>query len=208
MYYLSLGINATAIGILGAVYNFLSGFLGAPIGRISDRTGKYAELMFMGFLLIFLSGIFFILSFFNSDLLIKYVTVSIASLFLGSGLAFYHPLGGAILQLSYDKDEAPKALGINGSMGSLGRAIAPYVLVVLFDDLGVTKGILAVLIVTLMLNFTTYYGVNYPDLTDRASQFIETLTCGILFKYSTIAEAFSSLGVSPAFHRQSPFGHQ
>jgi len=50
--------------------------------------------------------------------------------------------------------------------------------------------------------------VNYPDLTDRASQFIETLTSGILFKYSTIAEAFSSPGVSPAFHRQSPFGHQ
>jgi len=48
----------------------------------------------------------------------------------------------------------------------------------------------------------------YPDLTDRASQFIETLTCGILFKYSTIAEVFSSLGVSLAFHRQSPFGHQ
>ncbi|MFP3130363.1 MAG: hypothetical protein RXR51_02105 [Nitrososphaeria archaeon] len=49
--------------------------------------------------------------------------------------------------------------------------------------------------------------MNYPDLTDRASQFIETLTRGILFKYSTIAEAFSSLGVSPAFYRQSPFGH-
>jgi MFS family permease len=159
MYYLSLGINATAIGILGAVYNFLSGFLGAPIGRISDRTGKHAELMFMGFLLIFLSGIFFILSFFTSGLLIKYVTVSIASLFLGSGLAFYHPLGGAILQLSYDKDEAPKALGINGSMGSLGRAIAPYVLVVLFDDLGVSKGLFAVSIVTLMLSFITYYGL-------------------------------------------------
>ena len=48
----------------------------------------------------------------------------------------------------------------------------------------------------------------YHALTDGASQFIETLTCGILFKYSTIAEAFSSPGVSPAFHRQSPFGHQ
>ncbi|MFP3166318.1 MAG: hypothetical protein RXR36_03405 [Nitrososphaeria archaeon] len=50
--------------------------------------------------------------------------------------------------------------------------------------------------------------MNYPDLMDRASRFIDTLTCGILAKYSNIAEAFSSLGVSPAFHRQSPFGHQ
>jgi len=46
--------------------------------------------------------------------------------------------------------------------------------------------------------------VNFPDLSARASWFIETLTCGILAKHSTIAEAFSSPGVSPTFHRESP----
>jgi hypothetical protein len=30
----------------------------------------------------------------------------------------------------------------------------------------------------------------YPDLMDRASRFIDTLTCGILAKYFNIAEAF------------------
>ncbi|MDP8023886.1 MAG: MFS transporter [Nitrososphaeria archaeon] len=159
MYYLSLGINATAIGILGAVYNFLSGFLGAPIGRMGDRSGKYAELMFLGFLLIFLSGLFYVLSFLIPGILIRYVFVSLASLFLGSGLGFYHPLGGAILQHTYRKEEAPKALGINGSMGSLGRAIAPYILVVMLDDLGVSRGLLAVSLLTLLLSFITYYGL-------------------------------------------------
>ena len=38
----------------------------------------------------------------------------------------------------------------------------------------------------------------------EASRFIDTLTCGILAKYSTIAEAFSSPGVSPTFQRESP----
>ncbi|MGC9211097.1 MAG: MFS transporter [Nitrososphaeria archaeon] len=159
MYYLSLGINATAIGILGAVYNFLSGFLGAPIGRMGDRSGKYAELMFLGFLLIFLSGLFYVLSFLIPGILIRYVFVSLASLFLGSGLGFYHPLGGAILQHTYRKEEAPKALGINGSMGSLGRAIAPYILVVMLGDLGVSRGLLAVSLLTLLLSFITYYGL-------------------------------------------------
>ena len=174
MYYLSMGINTTAISIFGAIYNFLSGFLGAPIGRIGDKKGNYAELMFMGFLLIFLSGIFFILSFFISNLLIRYVSVSIASLFLGSGLAFYHPLGGAILQLSYNKDEAPKALGINGSMGSLGRAIAPYVFVVIFDDLGVSKGLFAVSIVTLILSLITYYGLKESSFKQEKNSVDET----------------------------------
>lgn len=159
MYYLSLGINATAIGILGAVYNFLSGFLGAPIGRMGDRSGKYAELMFLGFLLIFLSGMFYVLSFLIPGILIRYVFVSLASLFLGSGLGFYHPLGGAILQHTYRKEEAPKALGVNGSMGSLGRAIAPYILVVMLDGLGVSRGLLAVSLLTLLLSFITYYGL-------------------------------------------------
>ena len=46
----------------------------------------------------------------------------------------------------------------------------------------------------------------YPDLMDRASRFIETLTCGMFaFHYR---RGVSSLGVSPAFHRKSPFGHQ
>jgi len=36
------------------------------------------------------------------------------------------------------------------------------------------------------------------------SQLIDTLTRGIRERYSTIAEAFSSPGVSPVSHRQSP----
>jgi len=46
--------------------------------------------------------------------------------------------------------------------------------------------------------------VNYPTLTDGAVRFIDTLTQGIHKRYSTIAKAFSSSGVSPAFHRESP----
>ncbi|MFP3261444.1 MAG: hypothetical protein RXP28_01155 [Nitrososphaeria archaeon] len=48
--------------------------------------------------------------------------------------------------------------------------------------------------------------MNYPALTGKASRFIETLTCGMFAFHRR--RGVSSLGVSPAFHRQSPFGHQ
>jgi len=63
------------------------------------------------------------------------------------------------------------------------------------------------LVLLIKLSFVLLMPVNYHALTDVASRFIDTLTCGILFKYSNIAEAFLSLGVSPKFHRQSPFGN-
>ncbi|MGC8569251.1 MAG: MFS transporter, partial [Nitrososphaeria archaeon] len=139
--------------------NFLSGFLGAPVGRAADRSQRYAQMMLEGFLLIVLSGAMYYASFAAQEMLLRYIFVSLGSLFLGMGLAFYHPIGGAILQIAYGRDEAPKALGINGSMGSLGRALAPYVMVMLFSLLGVKGGIGALSAFTLALSLVTYYGL-------------------------------------------------
>jgi hypothetical protein len=44
--------------------------------------------------------------------------------------------------------------------------------------------------------------VNYHALAVGFSQFVATLTCGILEKFSDIEKAFSSPGVSPTFHRE------
>ncbi len=44
-------------------------------------------------------------------------------------------------------------------MGSLGRAIAPYILVVMLDDFGVSRGLFAVSMITLLLSVITYFGL-------------------------------------------------
>ena len=44
---------------------------------------------------------------------------------MGFGSSFYHPLGGSILQASFGREIAGRALGLNGAMGSLGRALYP-----------------------------------------------------------------------------------
>lgn len=159
IYYISMGINPTAIGIFGAVYNFLSGFLGAPVGKLGDESGKYSELMYLGFLLIALGGVSYLVSFLTGSLVLRYIFVFLGSLFLGFGLGFYHPLGGAILQHKFEKQEAPRALGINGALGSLGRALAPYVFVSLFEALGIKMGLGMMVVFTIIISTIIYFGL-------------------------------------------------
>jgi len=53
------------------------------------------------------------------------VTVLVSTFVAGLGTAFYHPIGAAILQAAYGDKSKGKALGINGGMGALGRALYP-----------------------------------------------------------------------------------
>lgn len=159
IYYLGLGISAIAIGIFGGVYNVMSGALGAPIGQYADKKGDYAYPMFLGFLLIGASIFSFAIAFLGIGIVLRYIAVAIASILLGTGLAFYHPLGGAILQNTYTKDDTPKALGINGSFGSLGRAIAPYALVVIIGIIGAFTGMILLTVIDLMVAIIVFAGL-------------------------------------------------
>lgn len=53
--------------------------------------------------------------------------VLFASFVTGLGTGFYHPIGAAILQLVYGDKNKGKALGVNGAMGAVGRAIYPTI---------------------------------------------------------------------------------
>ncbi|MEM0123133.1 MAG: MFS transporter [Conexivisphaerales archaeon] len=155
VYYLVEGISPVFLAIASAVYGVISGLLSAPIGGLADRKQNYAELMFFGFFLIGMSNILFAVSF----LVYKLYFIAVGSVMLGSGAAFYHPLGGSILQIKYGGKEAPKALGINGSLGSLGRAISPTLLVLLLTFLGKVRGMLVVSIYTFVLGIIVYLGL-------------------------------------------------
>ncbi|MDG6927024.1 MAG: MFS transporter [Nitrososphaerota archaeon] len=159
IYYLGLGISAIAIGIFGGVYNVMSGALGAPIGQYADKKGNYAYPMFLGFLLIGASIFAFSIAFLDIGIVMRYITVAVAAILLGTGLAFYHPLGGAILQSEYAKEDAPKALGINGSFGSLGRAIAPYALVVIIGIIGTFTGMIMLTVIDLLVAIVVFAGL-------------------------------------------------
>lgn len=65
-----------------------------------------------------------------------YALTVLSSILAGMGSGFYHPIGAAILQRSYPDRMLGKALGINGSMGSIGRAIFPLIFLGLAEIVG------------------------------------------------------------------------
>ncbi|MDG7042832.1 MAG: MFS transporter, partial [Nitrososphaerota archaeon] len=95
VYYLLAGISVIFLAAMSAIYGIISGLLSTPVGSIADRRGNYAKLMLLGFVLIGVANISFALSFLSYNIYL----IAIGSILLGSGAAFYHPLGGSILQL-------------------------------------------------------------------------------------------------------------
>ncbi len=116
------GVNYAYLGSIAIVYNLISGTLSTPIGRYADRTGKYGSLLSVGIALLGIASIIMAMPFLYRTNILPFLLLG--AVFMGAGQSFYHPLGATVLRNSYGAD-APKAMGINGSFGSLGRAVMP-----------------------------------------------------------------------------------
>ena len=138
-YYVLLpNVSILFLGSSAIILNVISGLISTPIGSLADRTDHDALLIAAGIVILGVSGFILALPFRFESLTFP-LTLAGAAL-LGLGQAFYHPLGASLLSYTYGKD-APPAMGINGSMGSLGRAITPAVLVFTMESLGKSFGV-------------------------------------------------------------------
>ena len=134
------GVQIAYLGSMVIIYNLISGSLSTPVGRYADRTGRYGVLLSLGIALLGIASVVLAIPFlFPASIL---PILIIGSVFMGAGQAFYHPLGATILRNSYGAD-APKAMGINGSFGSLGRAVMPTTVGFLMVFIGDFTGLLA-----------------------------------------------------------------
>jgi len=61
----------------------------------------------------------------------------------GLGSAVTHPVGGTVLSQAYPASKTGKALGLNGAVGSLGRALYPTLVVILITALSLPYGVIA-----------------------------------------------------------------
>lgn len=141
----STGLNITILGYFATIYILVSGIASIPIGRLSDSRDMDPELMFVGILIIGLSVVLFAIPFsFSSttSLLIKYLFAGVGAIVLGFGQAFYHPLGASIIRTSLRGKDSSTYLGINGSFGSMGRAILLFIVGVLIIDFNPFFGLL------------------------------------------------------------------
>jgi MFS family permease len=126
----SFGISTLLVGFLGGTFSAVSALSALLVGRLTDRYRRPNRLIGLGILLWGLS------------LMLLGVTVEFGSLVLifgcvalaGLSSAFYHPLGAVSLTQAFG-DRAGSLMGLNGALGSIGRAIFPTLLMFLFSHL-------------------------------------------------------------------------
>ncbi len=115
------------IGVLFAIYYGFSSLFTMFVSARADKTKKYGENIAIGLALLSIGLILFLLALLIPPSTILMMIVLLSTIVLGIGTGYYHPLGAAILQNVVSKNKIGRALGINGGMGSVGRAIYPSV---------------------------------------------------------------------------------
>lgn len=108
------------------VFYASSTLFGLYAGRMADRGSVLGRIHTGIFLIsIGIAGFAYVLIYPE----VSYAMALVSSILMGMGTGFYHPIGAAILQKMYSRKSIGKVLGINGSMGSVGRAIFPTIFV-------------------------------------------------------------------------------
>ena len=157
MYYVDMHVPVMFVAAMGAVVNVLSGLASPVAASYADRRGLHNALMYAGFLMIAASSASFAASFVVGGAA-RLALIGLGSVLLGLGLSTYHPLGGAILQHAYGA-QAGRALGINGSFGSVGRAVFPALMVLLITALGGGPALALIALYVFVVATVVYVGL-------------------------------------------------
>ena len=119
------------IGILGGLQNLFSVIASPFIGRRADRDENYGKLMSLGLALMGMGIVGYSTSVIFAQGLDRFLVLIPFALIAGIGSSFYHPLGASTLHEKMDRQSIGRAMGINGAIGSLGRAVYPLFVVTL-----------------------------------------------------------------------------
>lgn len=155
-----LNLNVLILGYFASIYTLISGLLSLPVGKWSDSGDRDPELMTLGILVLGISLIIFSIPFFlgsSPGMLVNYTLVGIGAFALGFGQAFYHPLGANILRYSLRGMDSSFLLGINGSFGSLGRAVLFFIAGIMIIDLGAFRGLFLLSFYYFAISIFIYY---------------------------------------------------
>lgn len=121
----SYSLSTLSIAVLAFLLYAVSMLVSPAIGRSSDTSHKYGALMASGLFMIAIGlfGYSILASFFSGMTLV--LALVPFTLVAGVGGAFYHPLGATVIREMWESGDHGRAMGINGALGSLGRALFP-----------------------------------------------------------------------------------
>jgi FSR family fosmidomycin resistance protein-like MFS transporter len=127
----SYGLSQPLVGSLASLTSLFAIAAAPFVGRRSDRSQNYGYMMTLGIVLMafgILGYAFSVIYLRGFDL---FLTLLPSTLLVGVGSSFYHPLAASILDSKWDASSRGRAMGINGSMGSLGVTLYPIITVAL-----------------------------------------------------------------------------
>lgn len=133
------GVSPLVLTLMFVAFYSTSSILSLYVGNVADRNGKPGTMIAVGtaLLSIGLLSFFFALEYTSGEYLSLLVVLSGG--IIGFGSAFYHPLAATVLRSAYRTAFKGRALGLDGAMGSLGRALYPslfFVAAVFFTQVG------------------------------------------------------------------------
>jgi FSR family fosmidomycin resistance protein-like MFS transporter len=126
----SFGISTLLVGFLGGTFSAVSALSALLVGRLADRYRRPNRLIGLGILMWGLSLMLLGVTVEFGNLVLIFGCVALA----GLSSAFYHPLGAVSLTQAFG-GRAGSLMGLNGALGSIGRAIFPTLLMFLFSRL-------------------------------------------------------------------------
>lgn len=144
----TFGLAAPELGVVAAMWNITS-VIGSPaVGHLSDRSRRNGALLLAGLAMMAVgvigTGWSVTTGGIRSPLpLDVYPALIVFAAIGGLGSAVCHPVGGTALSQAYPPSKIGIALGINGAIGSLGRALYPSIVVVLVSTLSLSYGVIA-----------------------------------------------------------------
>ncbi len=150
-------VNIALLGSIAVITNVLSGLLSTPIGMHADKIDSDSKLLAIGIALNAIAVPVFAVAFVYPSQL--YLFALIGAVLLGVGQSFYHPIGASILSYAYGNKKAPVMMGINGSMGSVGRSVMPIAIVALIGYFGAVDGLGIVAIYLIAAAIAIYIGL-------------------------------------------------
>lgn len=123
------GLRPIEVTALLFGYSACSAVTSIYVGITADKRGAAGPLVGLGIGIISsgLAGFALVVAYASGSAL--FVGAGVCALIMGAGSAFYHPLGGSILQTAFSGGGRGRALGLNGSMGNLGSAVYPSLFV-------------------------------------------------------------------------------
>jgi|YelNatPaOPRAMG01_1025707.scaffolds.fasta_scaffold00551_37 FSR family fosmidomycin resistance protein-like MFS transporter len=138
-YYTALHVDFIILGFGAMIYNLISGLISPFLGRFADRLNRDGFLIFLGIAVQGAALTLFAFAFLD----IKDVNVIViaGTAVFGLGQSVYHPIGGSVLSSAFRGKSSGILLGVNSSVGSVGRSVVPLIFAALLPLLGITSSL-------------------------------------------------------------------